>query len=257
MSEILEHYDLALISLYLFWVFFFFLVLYLHRESKREGYPLLTDRLSDRVQVVGFPGLPDPKTFRLPHGHGEVTVPRVEHDTRQPALKQADRFFGAPFDPTGNPMVDGVGPAAYAERATGPDLTMAGAVKIVPLRLANDFHLEERDPDPRGMLVVGVDGVPAGTVTDVWVDRSEYVLRYLEVELEGVTPARRVLVPINFCTFEGQRLVYVRAIKGEHFRDIPAHANPEQVTMREEDQITGYFGGGTLYATPMRKEPLI
>jgi photosynthetic reaction center H subunit len=30
-----------------------------------------------------------------------------------------------------------------------------------------------------------------------------------------------------------------------------------QVTLLEEDRIAGYFGGGTLYATPARSEPLI
>ncbi len=34
-----ETFDVAQITLYLFWIFFFGLVLYLHRESKREGFP--------------------------------------------------------------------------------------------------------------------------------------------------------------------------------------------------------------------------
>jgi len=29
------------------------------------------------------------------------------------------------------------------------------------------------------------------------------------------------------------------------------------VTLREEDRIMGYYGGGQLYATPRRTEPLI
>ena len=35
--------DLAEILFTLFWLFFIGLVLYLHRESKREGYPLESD----------------------------------------------------------------------------------------------------------------------------------------------------------------------------------------------------------------------
>ena len=35
--------DLAALSLYLFFAFFLALVLWLHREGKREGYPLISD----------------------------------------------------------------------------------------------------------------------------------------------------------------------------------------------------------------------
>ena len=41
-------------------------------------------------------------------------------------------------------MRDGVGPAAYAERADTPDLTVDGAPKIVPLRVAPDFTRRAR-----------------------------------------------------------------------------------------------------------------
>ena len=47
------------------------------------------------------------------------------------------------------------------------------------------------------------------------------------------------------------------AILGKHFADVPSLANPEQITLQEEDQICAYYGGGTLYATPDRSEPLI
>jgi hypothetical protein len=46
--------------------------------------------------------------------------------------------------PTGNPMLDGVGPASYCRCApTVPDLTATRAtMKIVPLRAAPGFYLE-------------------------------------------------------------------------------------------------------------------
>jgi photosynthetic reaction center H subunit len=34
-------------------------------------------------------------------------------------------------------------------------------------------------------------------------------------------------------------------------------ASPDQITLREEDMVMGYFGGGTLYAKPSREEPLL
>ena len=41
---------------------------------------------------------------------------------------------GAPFSPTGNPMTDGVGAAAWAERRDTPELDGHGKPKIVPMR---------------------------------------------------------------------------------------------------------------------------
>ena len=101
-----------------------------------------------------------------------------DSDTREFALKRTAQFPGAPRRPTGNPLKDGVGPASWAERADEPDITMEGENRIVPLRVATDFHVVERDPDPRGMQVIGIDRQVAGTVSDVWVDRSEQLIRY-------------------------------------------------------------------------------
>ena len=46
--------DVAQVVLYAFWVFFIGLIIYLRREDKREGYPLVSDRRGG-VQVIGFP----------------------------------------------------------------------------------------------------------------------------------------------------------------------------------------------------------
>ena len=65
----------------------------------------------------------------------------------------------------------------------------------MPLRVATDFSVEHPDPDPRGMNVVGADGAVGGVVRDLWVDRSEALIRYLEVEVPAAGGARRVLLP--------------------------------------------------------------
>ena len=51
--------------------------------------------------------------------------------------------------------------------------------------------------------------------------------------------------------------VKVDAILGSQFADVPATKSLDQVTKLEEDRIVGYYGGGTLYATPARQEPLL
>lgn len=65
----MENIDLAQIAIWLFWVFFAGLVWYLHREDKREGYPLHTDR--DGVTVEGFPAVPEKKVYHTSHAHQE------------------------------------------------------------------------------------------------------------------------------------------------------------------------------------------
>ena len=55
-----EYFDMAQVTLYAFWIFFFALVFYLRREDKREGYPLVNDRGQEQH---GFPRTPEPKTF--------------------------------------------------------------------------------------------------------------------------------------------------------------------------------------------------
>jgi photosynthetic reaction center H subunit len=252
----LSHIDLAQVVLYIFFAFFFRLVIYLNAESKREGYPLVAD-IADRSRgpIIGYPLLPKPKTYILPHG-GTVTAPNNKVDGREIKAVPTGNWPGAPLEPTGNPLIDGVGPAAYAERADTPDLTLEGDPKIVPLRVAPDFGVASRDPDPRGMDVIGTDGAVAGTITDAWVDKSEYIFRYYELAVAG--SGRHVLLPVNFCRVDARaRQIKVRAITAGQFADVPGLANPDQVTYLEEDKICGYYGGGYLYATPARSEPLI
>jgi len=284
-AAITEYIDVAQLVLYAFWIFFAGLIFYLRREDKREGYPLESDR-SGRVRVIGFPSPPPPKVFRLPHG-GTREAPRDEPAGGEVRAEPSMPWPGSPLAPTGDPMHDGVGPAAYAERADQPDLTLEGEPKIVPLRVASDFTLEPRDPDPRGMSVVAADGAVAGHVRDVWVDRSEILIRYLEVELPpepagtGEPPAagepagaeetpaaeesagttkssRSVLLPMPLARVDRRRQrIKVASITAGQFAHVPALAHPEQVTFREEDRISAYYAGGHLYATPARQEPLL
>ncbi len=251
-----ENIDLALISVYLFTGFFVLLVLWLHRESKLEGYPMVPDVGEGRVRSVGFPEPPPAKTFKLANGE-HVTVSGGRADTRELALKPMARHPGTAYVPTGHPMAAGVGPASYAERADRPDLMSDGSVRIKPLRLASAFHVAKGDPSPIGMKVIAGNKKVAGTVVELWIDRAEYVMRYMEVDVPVANGTRRVLLPTNFAVVDGNsRTVTVRSIFAEHFPTVPGTRSMDQVTLLEEDKIMGYYGGGTLYATRMRQEPL-
>jgi photosynthetic reaction center H subunit len=159
-GAITQYVDVAQLVLYAFWIFFFGLVFYLVRENHREGYPMETE--NGRGVVTGWP-IPEPKTFKLAHG-GEAVVPNLTPSPQTLRAEPAHAWTGAPLVPTGNnPMLDGVGPGAWADRADVPDLDFEGQIKILPLRVATDFRISVKDNDPRGLPVVGGDGEVAGT----------------------------------------------------------------------------------------------
>jgi photosynthetic reaction center H subunit len=247
-------FDVAQVAIWLFWFFFAGLIYYLHREDKREGYPLEDKDASPRSLVEGFPAMPAPKTYLLAHG-GTVSVPK-EWTPGRPKLnaREISPQDGDPIIPLGNPLLAGVGPGAWADRADVPDLTYEGHPKIVPLRVDPHFGVVGRDPDPRGKKVLGADGEVGGTVVDLWVDRSEYIFRYVELE---ATNGRRVLVPMTFCKVARDGTVRVQAILGAQFADVPGLRHAEQITLLEEDKVCAYYGAGTLFATPERAEPFM
>ena len=180
--------------------------------------------------------------------------------------RPVDSSFGAPLEPIGNPLTAGIGPGAWANRSDRPDLTIKGAARIVPMRVATDFFVAHEDPDPRGLAVHGMDDVVAGTVVDLWVDRSEPCLRYLELELTGggrrliPVPFMRIPRPKGWIPFmsstEARTHVQIHVLKAADFANIPQTKSPDLVTLLEEDKISAYFGAGSLYNSDMRYGPL-
>lgn len=275
-GAITSYVDVAQLVLYAFWIFFAGLIFYLRREDKREGYPLEREGADRRAAIQGFtfPPLPTPKTFHLAEGV-TYTAPPGRQEAREIRATPVALWPGAPLQPTGDPMVDGLGAAAYAERENAPDLTADGLPKIVPMRVATDFFVEPRDPDPRGTEVIAADGGVAGIVSDLWVDRAEALIRYLEVDVAAVSGARRVLVPMSLARVRPARLagvegpitervksgrrqeVIVKSILAAQFAEVPGLENADQVTKREEDRIAAYYAGGHRYAVPSRQEPLL
>ncbi len=249
-----DYFDVAQMVLWGFWIFFAGLIIHIRREDKREGFPLVSD-LPGRVPLEEGAFLPKPKTFNL-HGGATVLAPRPEAPEAEPHAAPIARFPGAPLEPIGDAMLAGVGPGSWCNRADVPErLWETGAAKIVPLRVDHEYTVPAEDPDPRGMKVVGADNLEAGVCVDVWVDRSETILRYAEVRLAS---GKAVLVPMTFLTIGGKpAVIKVRSILSTQFESVPTLSNPEQITKLEEDKVCAYYGGGTLYATPERSESLI
>jgi photosynthetic reaction center H subunit len=251
-GAITGYIDVAQVVLYVFFAFFAGLVFYLRQEDRREGYPLESDP-DGRFETRGFLLLPSPKTFLLRDG-GTYTVPNADRDRRPIAAVRVGAWPGAPMIPTGNPLVDGVGPAAWAERSPNPDMTWDGRPRIVPARTDDHFAIMTGSPDPRGMPVITADGRQAGVVVDMWVDRSEHVVRYLEVD-SGTPGVGPLLVPMTLARVGGGR-VQVKSVTSQQFAQAPRIDTPQTISRRDEDRVCAYFTGGHLYATPDRAEPL-
>jgi len=258
MRTIMENIDVAQVTIWLFWLFFAGLIVYLRREDRREGYPLESDTHPGKMLAPSLIFYPSPKNFRLSTGT-VLQAPNGKADSRPLAARPTAKFPGAPLAPTGtNPMLDSIGPGSWAEREDTPEMTYDNHLKIVPVRVATGYGVSAGS-DPRGYDVVGADRNIAGKVVDLWVDRSECLIRYYEVELKG---GRHVLLPVTFSDVKGGLRpgvgrVMVNALLASQFADVPGTRTPDAVSRLEEEKICAYYGAGTLYATPDRAEPLI
>jgi photosynthetic reaction center H subunit len=245
------NFDLAALAIWMFWGFFALLVYYLQTENMREGYPLETEDGLPAANQGPFP-VPKPKTFRLPHGRGDLTVPSAANEAAHRrsglALARTATSEGFPHAPTGNAMADGVGPASWAPRRDEPELDGHGHNKIVPMAQTDGFAVSA-GRDPRGLPVQAGDLEVVGRVSDMWVDAPEQLVRYIEIDLNS---GGKRLVPMTMAKIWPDR-VRINAITSDSFAGIPATRSATEVTKLEEDKIAGYVAGGWMYDADKRK----
>ncbi len=121
-GAITNYIDVAQLALYGFWLFFAGLVYYLHRENKREGYPLVSSD-GKGTMIEGFPfPIPKPKTFIMPDG-SRIMAPRGE--TPEPLNAVPDRQLPrCPVRAARQPDAGRHGPRRLgpARRPSGPRL---------------------------------------------------------------------------------------------------------------------------------------
>ena len=240
------NFDLASLAIWGFWFFFAYLIYYLQTENMREGYPLETEDGEIAPNQGPFP-LPKDKTFKLPHGQGELTVPSGARGDREDlALARTAPNEGFPHAPTGNPLADGVGPAAWAPRKDAPELDAHGHAKIGPMAAREDFFVSA-GRDPRSLPVLSRDDQVVGHVSDMWIDASEHMVRYLEYTLESEWGSGSRLVPIGLAKVS-DRWVKVRTLNAKDFNGVPGIKGGGQITKLEEEKVSAYYAGGTLYS---------
>ncbi|MFK7861243.1 MAG: photosynthetic reaction center subunit H [Granulosicoccus sp.] len=270
---ITQYIDVAQLALYLFWLFFVFLVLYLNKESRREGFPLRYDE-NDRGAPSTDHKVPAPKTYELLNGE-TVHLPSGKNDDhRELNATPIGPWPGAPLVPNGDAMKDGLGAAAWAERADHPDMTTEGEPRIVPLSTLppEEFFVAKMSTDPHGMDVRACDGVVVGKIADIMLDRMEMLPRYYQVALNS---GKTVLLPMMYMTLkrkshapaEGtmnermidgrKKEVRVVSLNSAQFENVPLCANNSVVTLLEEDKIQAYYGGAHVYGSPERTDSFI
>jgi photosynthetic reaction center H subunit len=256
-GAITEQMDVASLLFILFMLFFVGLIVYLHRESKREGYPLVNGR--HEPVSNGLFGIPAAKFYRLADGTS-MAAPH-DRDVPSPAIPAAQLHSNAnfPIVPFSGSTHLGIGPGAYTQRRDIPDVTWEGKPRLAPMRSVKHFSIAPGDADLRGMTVIGCDGVNVGKVTDLWVDLSETTIRYLEVALSNAGGSEpHVMVPLPMADIDAASgTTTVDALRGAQFADVPRLKSADRITLLEEERIMAYFGGGYLYATPSRQEPLL
>jgi photosynthetic reaction center H subunit len=252
-------FDGTSLLFFTFVLLFSVLIIYLRREDRREGYPLEDE--SGRLESLdGLLFVAQPKVFITGGGAGTLSKPDYLRESFAGSASRTSGAPGTPLVPRGDALQSGIGPGAYAQRARRPDTMPHGEAKIVPLRAIPAYQIDAKSPDPRGMQILGADGAVGGLVTDVWIDRGEFVARYLEVAVTPVAgsppiEAKRVLIPVPMCDVTKSK-VSTYSVLGSQFVGAPAVAG-DTVTFDEEERASAYFGGGFLYATPARSEPLI
>jgi photosynthetic reaction center H subunit len=249
-----SYIDVTQVVLYAFWAFFAGLIYWLRKEDRREGYPVE----SDNPRIVLSPHsilIPKPKTFLLANGRS-VQAPRFDRDERELRAERGGVASGSPYDVIGDGLLSGMGAGAWAERADEHEETVDGEDLIVPMRTASDFKVSA-GPDPRGWPVIAADGEVAGTVQDLWVDRADVMVRYLEVALARADGGKR-LVPIGVSKVDrDQERVVVSALLAQQFPAVPALKDGERISVLEEERISAFYAGGRRYAEPKRVEPLV
>jgi photosynthetic reaction center H subunit len=253
-TALTEYIDVAQVVLYAFWFFFFGLIFWLRREDRREGYPLESDKpYRVGIQPGGGVLIPAPKTFLHPDGHISQ-APDFKRDQREIKGERIAGTVGAPLQPTGDALLSNIGPASWAERQDTVEKTREGHDQIVPMRVATDYSVDA-GPDVRGWNVVAADGKVAGVIKDIWVDRADALIRYLEVD---VPETGRRLLPITMALVHTEPAsVEVASIKSAHFASVPTLKEPDRITVLEEEKISAFYAGGRLYADPSRVRPLL
>ena len=208
-------------------------IFYIQRENMREGYPMEDDDGIRHRPIRGPSLCPPTRRSILPHGRKvTLTVPSGQRrgSVRIMAMRRtSSENNGFPLEPTGDPMLDGIGVRqAWANRREdAPELDGHGHPKIVPmskkerLLTTQPWHRPARDAGCGGRRFEVV-----GKITDMWIDEPEQtgpLSRDLDLDAKVGVEGKR-LVPLTLARIWGGK-VKINSIYGKHFATVPTIAS--------------------------------
>ena len=115
---------------------------------------------------------------------------------------------------------------------------------LVPLSATNDLQVDDDNPDVRGWIVRGKDGVTLGRVRDLLIDRKAMKVRYLDVTLDRnlFEADRRALIPVGVTSLDDDADVVRADVSAESLSSIPPYEG-EGVTREYESSLAASYGG--------------
>ena len=119
-------------------------------------------------------------------------------------------------------------PAPGCRAPTSPTRPSTGYQDRAPARRRRLLPCRGAIPIRAAWPVVGGDHGVAGTVTDVWVDRSEYLARYYELELAGERRTPRARARQLRQARQAAARIFVARAHADHFAGVPATKAPDQ-----------------------------
>ena len=207
-AYIVGTFDVAELAFLLFFGFF-------HRRwwlyLNKERPPRRGSVLEDEQEPARFPRLAaclmaTRKSCKLRNGRGTYVPERCSaRDDINVAGVQGFRSAGAPWVPTGDPMKDGMGPAAWANRSKYPDLTFDGRPRIVPIAQSHELIIAPNDPQLIGWPVMAADKED-GRHGERYLGRSGRTPDPLSRSREATT-GKKVLAPMMVATVHGNGLL--------------------------------------------------
>ena len=138
-------WDVASLIFTIFIIFFLGLVIHLTLESKREGFPLESERFGKISNEAGLIMMPKSKSFLTESGQEYLAPLKNAPAPEVLNAVPAHHMNGAPLVPTGNPLLAGVGPGSYANRADVPDVGLHGEPRIMPISQLPSFSVNKND----------------------------------------------------------------------------------------------------------------
>ncbi|MDQ3910598.1 MAG: PRC-barrel domain-containing protein [Actinomycetota bacterium] len=108
----------------------------------------------------------------------------------------------------------------------------------------SDFHLEEPEQDVRGLDIYDREGKQIGSVKDLYVDREERKVRFLDVGADGFLGIgeKHIMIPVEAITGVGEDRVAIEQGREKVAGSPPFDTEVVPPTTDYQREIYGHYG---------------